>query len=97
MPVDKALGNNQKAALKKIGDTIARNVMSADVIPPMGEVRELLNSKRFDYAGNPVEHMQDLDAARVIPMWPKPGKAGVRCVVDFLQDGEASPQGPGHC
>eukprot|EP00438_Fugacium_kawagutii_P024835 Skav205737 [mRNA] locus=scaffold1496:189452:197472:+ [translate_table: standard] len=86
VPIEKTLSENQKVALKALGDMITRNVISADVIPPMGEIRQMMNSKRFDYAGNPVDHMQDLLADRVIPMWPKPGHAGVRCITEFLDD-----------
>eukprot|EP00435_Cladocopium_sp_Y103_P024511 s1749_g6.t1 len=84
VPIKKTLGTNQREAISKLADMVTRNVITADVIPPLGAVKELLDSKRFDYAGNPVEHMQDLSAAKVIPMWPKPGKAGVRCITEFL-------------
>eukprot|EP00438_Fugacium_kawagutii_P016090 Skav230956 [mRNA] locus=scaffold3010:254098:259942:- [translate_table: standard] len=84
VPMDDKMSPNQQKAVTQLGHIITRNIIVADVIPPPGEVRNLLNSKRFDYAGNPVEHMLDLDSTKVVPMWPRPGKAGVRCITDFL-------------
>ena len=53
-------------------------------MPKMGKLRESLNSKRFDYAGNPVEHMLELDAKKVIEAWRKPGSAAKVDITSLL-------------
>jgi len=53
-------------------------------MPKMGKLRESLNSKRFDYAGNPVEHMLELDAKKVIEAWLKPGSAAKVDITSLL-------------
>ena len=86
VPIDPRLTTNQKEAIRHLGDTITRNIISADLLPSPPKVRELLNSKRFDYCGNPVEHMLDLDAEKVIAAWPPVGGAGVRLITEFLEE-----------
>ena len=84
VPMDTKLSPNQLVAVKTFGEAITRNVICADQIPSPPKVKELLNSKHFDYAGNAVEYMQDLDAKKVIATWPEVGAAGVRPITDFL-------------
>ena len=86
--MDVALSHNQKAALIEISNVVDRNIMSATEVPTFREAKELLQSKKYDYCGQPVEHMEDLVATKVIPTWPKIGEAGVRCITEFL-DGDA--------
>ena len=85
VPIDPQLTENQRLAIERLARTVDRNVMSADPLPPPPKVKEMLNSRRFDYMGNPVEHMLDLDADKVIAAWPAVGSAGVRCITDFLE------------
>ena len=54
-------------------------------------MKELLNSKRFDYCGNPAKHMLELDAEKVVTAWPPVGGASVRLITDFL----GQPEGQG--
>ena len=85
VPIDPHLSANQQEAIKHVGEIISRNVISADPLPSPPKVKELLNSKRVDYCGNPVEHMLDLDAEKVIAAWPPVGGAGVRLITEFLE------------
>ena len=85
VPIDPRLTPNQEVAIEILAQTIDRNIMVADPLPPTPKVKEMLNSKRFDYMGNPIEHMLDLDADKVIAAWPAEGAAGVRCITDFLE------------
>ena len=46
--------------------------------------RASLGCARFDYAGEPVQYMEQLEASKVIPCWPKPGEAGIRDAREFV-------------
>ena len=83
--MDARLSENQKAAVRGLAETVEENVLSARKLPPFREAKRALESKRFDYAGNPIEYMLDLKAELVIPTWPKVGEAGVVNLVDFLE------------
>ena len=85
VPMDTRLGSNQKRSLEALSRTVAGNMCSARQTPPFSEAKRTLDSKRFDYAGNPVEHMLELKAELVIPTWPKKGEAGVVSIEQFLQ------------
>lgn len=50
----------------------------------MGQVTELLASKRYDYVRAPVECMDDLVAEKVAPAWPRPSEAGVQPIEGYL-------------
>ena len=40
--------------------------------------------KKFDYAGKPIEYMEDLEAWRIEPAWPKKGEAGIQPIEKYL-------------
>ena len=44
---------------------------------PTPEAVKKLKSKRFDYNGQPVDHMLDLDAEKIVRAWPAPGSVAV--------------------
>ena len=86
MPIELQLSDNQRRALEEMARTVDDNIVGADRIPSFNQARDSLASKRFDYAGNPVEYMEDLVADRIFPTWPRPGEAAVRCISDFLDE-----------
>eukprot|EP00435_Cladocopium_sp_Y103_P044150 s460_g12.t1 len=88
VPMDTRLSANQCGALQELARTIDDNIMEAVPLPTLAEAKDSLQSKKYDYSGNPVEYLQDLVAEKVFPTWPKQGEAGVRCITDFLT-GEA--------
>ena len=88
VPMDLKLSPNQKKAIAAIAEVVDRNLATEDELPTLAEAKNLLASKRYDYCGNPVEHMMDLEADKVIPTWPKIGEAAKCCITDFLS-GEA--------
>ena len=88
VPMDVKLSANQKKAIAAMAEVVDRNVATGDELPTLAEAKNLLASKRYDYCGNPVEHMMDLEADKVIPTWPKVGEAAKCCITDFLS-GEA--------
>ena len=49
------------------------NVISAGPVGTLGQVTELLASKRYDSVGAPV-CMEDLVAEKVAPAWPRPSE-----------------------
>ena len=66
VPIGGGLTDNQKKAVSLLAEQIDRTVAISEKVPKMGKLTESLNSKRFDYSGNPVEHMLELDARKVI-------------------------------
>ena len=72
--MDPVLTPNQKAAIKSLAEMVTTNIISADPVGSLGEARELLASKRYDYAGAPIEYMEDLLRKR----WPLPGRGQVK-------------------
>lgn len=88
VPMDTRLSDNQRGALREIAHVIDSNIISAKLIPTLAEAKKALESKRYDYSGNPIENMMDLEAKKVFPTWPKKGEAGIRCIAEFF-DGEA--------
>ncbi len=88
VPMDVKLTSNQRRAIQAMAEVIDRNVATEDEVPTLAEAKTLLSSKKYDYCGNPVEHMMDLSADKVIPTWPKEGEAAKCCIMDFLS-GEA--------
>ena len=86
VPIDPQLSENQRRAIQEMARTVDDNIIGAEPVASVSQERDLLASKRFDYAGNPVEYMEDLVAKKVFPTWPQPGEAGVRCISDFLND-----------
>ena len=51
---------------------------------PTPEAVKKLKSKRFDYNGQPVDHMLDLDAEKIVRAWPAPGSVAVVNLEDCL-------------
>ena len=86
--MDTQLSENQCAAIKQLARVTDANVISLKELPSFAAAKESLNSKKFDYSGSPIEYMQDLTAEKVLPTWPRPGEAGIRCITEFLT-GEA--------
>ena len=86
VPIPRVVSANQQKAIKSLAWTVDRNILSTEMIPKAKALKESLNSKRFDYSGNPVEHMQELDASKVIATWPRPGSAAVKDITELLSD-----------
>ena len=87
VPMGDRVSVNQRLAIQQLGETISRNIATEEKLPTAGEAEEMLAFKQHDGGGNPVEHMQELDAEKVIAAWSKVGAAGVCYITDFL-DGE---------
>ena len=84
MPFEPMLTANQVKAIKSLASMVTANVVSADPLGSLGQARELLASKRYDYAGAPIEYMEDLIAEKVAPAWLRPSEAGVQPIERYL-------------
>ena len=82
--MDTRLSANQCAAVQEVARTVDDNILDADILPTLSEAKAALQSKRYDYSGNAVEYMQELEADKVFPTWPRQGEAGIRCITEFL-------------
>ena len=86
VPFPAALTTVQKAAISHLGRQVTSNIITADTLASYGECEKLLSSKKYDYAGRPVEYMEDLECEKVIQAWPKAGQAGVQPITAFLTE-----------
>ena len=84
VPVRDTLSACQRAALTQLGATVDANILSADSLLPFADCDKLLSSKRYDYAGRPVEYMEDLVCEKVVMAWPRIGHAGIQPIESFL-------------
>ena len=76
--------------VKSLAEPIHRFVAPETRMSPAAEFGWKLKSKRFDYMGNPVEHMENLVADKVVKAWPTPGNAAVVDLKACLPDEFAS-------
>lgn len=86
VPFSDGLSANQKKAVTEIAKSVDANIMSGDKLGTLGEAKKLLTSKKYDYAGKPVEYMEDLIFEKVKPAWPKKGEAGVSSIMKYLSE-----------
>ena len=80
VPFSDSISSNQKNAITEIARSVDANIMSGDKLGTLGEAKKLLTSKKYDYAGRPVEYMEDLIFEKVKPAWPKKG------IMKYLSD-----------
>ena len=76
-PFKDGLSELQITAVSEMAKVVTSNIISGTPLKSLGESEKLLNSKKFDYSGNPIEYMEDLICERVLPAWPRPGQAGI--------------------
>ena len=86
VPIKRELTPNQRKAIEQLARTVQRNIITTVKLPSLKEMKKSLMSKRFDYSGNPVEHMQELEAKKVIAAWPDPGCAAVKDITELLDN-----------
>ena len=53
-------------------------------LPKFKDSCAALGCAKFDYAGEPIQYMEQLEADKVIPCWPKRGEAAIRDARDFV-------------
>ena len=84
VPARDILTTAQAEALSRMALVINANILSADTVLPFADCDRLLSSKKYDYAGRPVEYMEDLDCAKVLMAWPAEGQAAIQPLEAFL-------------
>ena len=78
VPFKDGLSELQITAVSEMAKVVTSNIISGTPLKSLGESEKLLNSKKFDYSGNPIEYIEDLICERVLPAWPRPGQAGIQ-------------------
>eukprot|EP00438_Fugacium_kawagutii_P025579 Skav215575 [mRNA] locus=scaffold2748:77089:83434:- [translate_table: standard] len=84
VPMRCELTELQKEAVSKLARTVSKNIISAEPIATLGDSDALLSSKKFDYAGRPIEYMEDLQCSKILPCWPVKGQAAIQPLENFL-------------
>lgn len=82
--VVKGVNEAQKACLLNLRASVMTVVKEAPEVKPLSSMTTQLKQARFDYAGEPVAVMEELEAAKVIPCWPRPGEAAIQPAVNFV-------------
>ena len=86
VPMRETLTNLQRQAVARIAAIVDANINVAHPVASFGESDSLLSSKKYDYAGRPIEYMEDLVCEKVVMAWPKIGQAGIQPIINFLDD-----------
>lgn len=79
-----ALTAAQELMLTRLSQSVERFLAKGGKVENFEATREAIKSVKFDYSGEPVQYMETLEAAKVIPCWPKVGEAAIRDAVDFV-------------
>lgn len=81
-----ALTSGQKAAISHLAERVEdlQSVKAKCCTFAEGQA-ELVHTK-FDYCGEPIMSLEDLEADKVIPVWPRVGEAAVQDVVGYLPE-----------
>ena len=79
-----SLSAAQELMLTRLYNVIKRFKDKGGKVSAFAACKEAIGTARFDYAGEPIQYMEELVADRVIPCWPKPGEAAVRDARDFV-------------
>eukprot|EP00438_Fugacium_kawagutii_P009611 Skav215637 [mRNA] locus=scaffold736:68674:73286:+ [translate_table: standard] len=87
VPVKPGLSEIQKKAIESLAKVVQANIITADQLCTYGDADAVLSSKKFDYAGQPLEYMEDLICEKILPAWPKPGAAAIQPIEAFLSEG----------
>eukprot|EP00435_Cladocopium_sp_Y103_P072729 s88_g41.t1 len=81
---ERDLTGAQRSAVDHLCDVLEHLEEAQVRCPPMEESVKELVAARFDYVGDPVVPLEDLEADKVIAAWPKVGEAAIQDAVDFL-------------
>lgn len=76
----------QKEAVEHVCKAVMHLEASGEKIGPFESLTAELHEARFDYAGEPILMMEDLEATQVIDAWPAVGQAAVQEATAFLPD-----------
>ena len=80
------LNSAQRESLDGLVDDAEHFLSLEMTIPTLPELIENLGKVRFDYSGEIVQVMEDLEAESVISCWPKPGEVGIQPAERFVTE-----------
>ena len=88
LPTSSALTPAQHSVIQRMAEPIDRFIARADRMSTCSTSSAKLKSKKLNYCGEVIEHMEDIVAEKVIKAWPTPGNAAVvdpkTCLPDDL-------------
>ena len=79
-----SISDAQLKMIERLSERIEDLASEGRMTSPCLEAVDLLEKARFDYGGEPVLAMQDLEAQKVIQVWPRVGECAVQPVTRFL-------------
>ena len=80
------LSEGQEKMLSHIKERVTDLTSEEKRCPPVHEADLVLGAARYDYAGEPIMILEDLEASKVIPVWPQIGEAAVQPVLPYLPE-----------
>ena len=80
------LSEPQRKTLEMIIDNVEFFMTHETPLKSKEHLQYDLGRVRFDYSGEPVAIMEELEAASVIACWPKPGEAGIQPAAKFVKE-----------
>ena len=80
------LNDPQRTALEGLIRSVEDFLEVEQKVPVTNRLKDDLGRIRFDYAGEMVAIMEDLDADKVIACWPKVGEAGIQPAERFVSE-----------
>ena len=83
---ERPLTNPQKQVIDHVRQALSHLENSGEQVAPFARMADELREAKFDYAGEPILMMEDLDAEQVIAAWPAVGQAAVQEATAFLPD-----------
>ena len=83
---ERPLTNPQKQVIDHVRQALSHLENSGEQVAPFARMADELREARFDYAGEPILMMEDLDAEQVIAAWPAVGQAAVQEATAFLPE-----------
>lgn len=74
----------QELMLTRLYGAVQRFEEKGGKVETFAKCRQEIGAVRFDYSGEPIQYMEELEAEKIIPCWPRPGEAGVQDARDFV-------------
>eukprot|EP00435_Cladocopium_sp_Y103_P059207 s283_g21.t1 len=81
-----ALTAAQELMLTRLERAVQRFTEKGGMVSALNVTQADLGRVRFDYGGEPVQYMEELEASKVIACWPKIGEAAVQDARLFVPD-----------
>ena len=83
---ERTLTSPQKEVIEHVRRAVEHLEATGERVAPFERMSAELKEARFDYSGEPILMMEDLEAEQVIAAWPAIGQAAVQDATTFLPD-----------